>query len=198
MAMTEPIMDRVFYTQSSPVLAPLLLGKLLCRKIGRRVLRLRITETEAYFGEADTACHASRGCTPRTEIMYAAGGHAYIYLCYGMHEMFNIVTGSEGFPEAVLVRGVTGFDGPGRLTRALHISRALNKVDLTCSKQLWLEDDGVACAYVTAPRIGIGYAAARDRIRLWRFLASSAIASPPITGQQTRQRLQQRVLPKTT
>lgn len=163
-------MDRAFYTQSSPELAPQLLGKLLCRKLGRKILRLRITETEAYFGEDDTACHASRGRTPRTEIMYASGGHAYIYLCYGMHEMFIIVTGSEGFPEAVLVRGVTGFDGPGRLTRAMHISRALNKVDLTCSTQLWLEDDGVTYPYVAAPRIGIGYAAARDRNRLWRFI----------------------------
>jgi DNA-3-methyladenine glycosylase len=163
-------LDRAFFRQSAPELAPQLLGKLLCRRLGRRILRLRITETEAYFGEDDTACHASRGCTSRTAIMYGDGGHAYIYLCYGMHEMFNIVTGVEGLPEAVLVRGVTGFAGPGRLTRALRITRTLNQVDLTRSKQLWIEDDGATCGHVAAPRIGIGYAAPRDRDRLWRFI----------------------------
>jgi DNA-3-methyladenine glycosylase len=137
--------------------------------MGRRVLRLRITETEAYFGEDDTACHASRGRTPRTAVMYGDGGHAYIYLCYGMHEMFNIVSGCGGVPEAVLVRGVEGFAGPGRLTRALAISRVLNGIDLTRSRELWLEDDGTSGAFTAAPRIGIGYASPRDRARRWRF-----------------------------
>jgi len=162
-------LDRAFFRQSAPDLAPQLLGKLLCRRIGRRVVRQRITETEAYYGEADSACHASRGRTPRTSIMYADGGHAYVYLCYGMHEMFNIVSGGVGFPEAVLVRGVEGFSGPGRLTRGLAITRALNREDLTVSRQLWLEDDGVRPGYAASPRIGIGYANPRDRARRWRF-----------------------------
>ena len=162
-------LDRTFFRRSAPELAPRLLGKLLCRRIGRRVVRLRITETEAYHGEDDTACHASRGRTPRTDVMYAEGGHAYVYLCYGMHEMFNIVTGHEGFPEAVLVRGVEGHAGPGRLTRALRITRGLNREDLTRSRRLWLEDDGFRCGHAASPRIGIGYASPRDRARLWRF-----------------------------
>ena len=162
-------LERAFFRQSAPTLAPQLLGKMLCRKRGRQVLRLRITETEAYYGETDTACHASRGRTPRTAVMYGDGGYAYIYLCYGMHEMFNIVSGGVGFPEAVLVRGVEGFSGPGRLTRGLAITRALNREDLTVSRQLWLEDDGAEAAFTAAPRIGIGYASARDRARRWRF-----------------------------
>lgn len=170
-------LDRAFYRQSAPDLAPQLLGKLLCRRIGRRVVRQRITETEAYYGEDDSACHASRGRTPRTSIMYADGGHAYVYLCYGMHEMFNIVSGREGFPEAVLVRGVEGHAGPGRLTRALHITRALNRVDLVRSRQLWLEDDGCRGGHVSSPRIGIGYANPRDRARRWRFTAKGSGAN---------------------
>ncbi len=166
---------RDVFRQSAPDLAPQLLGKLLCRRVGRRVLRLRITETEAYYGEEDTACHANRGRTPRTAIMYADGGHAYVYLCYGIHELLNIVTGNEGFPEAVLVRGVVGHPGPGRLTRALQITRALNGEDLVHSRQLWLEDEGFRCACAVSPRIGIGYASARDRARLWRF----TVQSPP-------------------
>ena len=130
-----------FYCRPAPVLAPLLLGKLLCRKIGRRILRARITETEAYYGEDDTACHAHHGRTPRTDIMYANGGYAYIYLCYGMHEMLNIVSGEKDFPEAVLIRGVEGFNGPGKLTRHLSITRALNTECLATSKQLWVEED---------------------------------------------------------
>ena len=166
--------DRAFYQQPAPELAPRLLGKWLCRRMGRRTLRLRITETEAYHGEADTACHARRGRTPRTDIMYAAGGHAYIYLCYGMHEMLNIVSGIEDFPEAVLIRGVEGLNGPGKLTRALAITRDLNREDLAASKRLWLEDDGADVAFTTAPRIGIGYASARDRARRWRFTLARA------------------------
>lgn len=164
-----PRLDRDFFRQSAPDLAPQLLGKLLCRRIGRKVVRLRITETEAYYGEDDSACHASRGRTPRTDIMYAEGGHAYVYLCYGIHEMFNIVSGSEGFPEAVLVRGVEGHAGPGRLTRALQITRALNREDLVASRRIWLEDDGFSIGHTTAPRIGIGYASPHDRARPWRF-----------------------------
>ena len=171
---TRRRLDRAFYQSPAPELAPRLLGRWLCRRLGRRTLRLRITETEAYFGESDTACHARRGRTPRTDIMYAAGGHAYIYLCYGMHEMFNIVSGSEGFPEAVLIRGLEGLNGPGKLTRALAITRDLNREDLTVSKRLWLEDDGADVAFTTAPRIGIGYASARDQKRLWRFTLARA------------------------
>ena len=162
-----------FYRQVAPVLAPLLLGKILCRKIGRTVLRARITETEAYYGEDDTACHARKRRTARTDIMYAEGGHAYIYLCYGVHDLLNIVSGVKGFPEAVLIRGIEGFDGPGKLTRHLRITRSLNTEWLVSSRRLWLEDDGATPSCTATPRIGIPYASERDRLRPWRFLVKS-------------------------
>ena len=87
-------------------LAPWLIGKILCREIDGAVVRVRITETECYFGENDTACHAHKGRTERTDIMYREGGRAYVYLCYGIHSLLNITTGKEGHPEAVLIRGV--------------------------------------------------------------------------------------------
>ncbi|MGI5867992.1 MAG: DNA-3-methyladenine glycosylase [Kiritimatiellia bacterium] len=164
-------LEAAFFKLSADVAAPRLLGKLLCRRLGSKVVRLRITETEAYCGEADTACHAHRGRTARTTVMYEPGGVAYIYLCYGMHEMLNIVTGPADSPEAVLIRGVEGHDGPGKLTRALGITRALNREDLLESNRLWLEDDGFSPPFTASPRIGIHYASAEDRARLWRFLA---------------------------
>ena len=166
-------LEQSFFQIPAPELAPLLLGKIICRRWGGGVLRARISETEAYYGESDTACHASRGRTQRTDIMYAAGGHAYVYLCYGVHEMFNIVSGSEGFPEAVLIRGVEGYEGPGKLTRHLKINRKFNKVNLGISRELWLEDDDAATPSHTAcKRVGIGYADEKDRERLWRFVVS--------------------------
>ena len=152
-------------------LAPELLGKLLCRKAGRTTVKLRITETEAYYGEDDTACHAHKGKTVRTSVMYLEGGHAYIYLCYGVHWLLNIVSGKRDFPEAVLIRGVDGYDGPGRLTRALLIDKALNGENLVESKRLWIEDDGKRFGYKALKRVGINYASEEDKNRLWRFVA---------------------------
>ena len=163
-----------FYKRSATVIAPLLLGKILCRRQQNGdVLRYRITETEAYAGETDTACHAHRGRTPRNSVMYKAGGVSYIYLCYGIHNLLNVVTAEADVPEAVLIRGAEGFPGPGRLTKAMGIDRKLNGVDLTTSDELWLEDDGVCFEeYTATPRIGIDYASDDDRARLWRFVNS--------------------------
>ena len=102
--------------------------------------------------------------------MYSPGGCAYIYLCYGMHEMLNVVTGAEGRPEAVLIRGVEGVEGPGRLTKLLNIDRSLNREDLIRSNRLWLETDGSRVKFTAAPRIGIAYASKRDQKRKWRFM----------------------------
>jgi DNA-3-methyladenine glycosylase len=157
------------YKRDAVTLAPMLLGKLLCRKAGRKILKLRITETEAYFGEDDTACHAHKGKTERTAIMYKDGGHAYIYLCYGVHWLLNVVSGKKDFPEAVLIRGVEGFSGPGKLTKQLQIDKSLNGENLAESKQLWIEDDGKRPAFTAAKRVGIDYASERDKNRLWRF-----------------------------
>lgn len=152
-------------------MAPFLLGKFLCRRVDGAVLKYRITETECYCGEKDTACHAHHGKTERTKVLYEKGGIAYVYLCYGIHSLFNVVSGREGYPEAVLIRGVEGYDGPGRLTKAMHIDRTLNGIDMTLSEELWLEDDGTQFSYVRGKRIGIDYATKRYRDVLWRFTA---------------------------
>ena len=132
------------YAVDAVTAAKALVGAWLCRRLeDGSVVRRRITETEAYCGEEDTACHAHKGRTARTDVMYSPGGCAYIYLCYGMHEMLNVVTGPEGRPEAVLVRGVEGAEGPGRLTKLLKIDRSLNREDLVHSNRLWLESDGL-------------------------------------------------------
>ena len=159
-----------FYRQPAAELAPLLLGKVLCRKVGDDVMRFSITETEAYAGESDTACHAHRGKTPRTAVMYGPGGTAYVYLCYGIHHLLNVVAADINEPQCVLIRGVEGISGPGRLTKALQIDMSLNKEDLINSSELWLED-GAKLSYTTGPRVGIGYASEEDRMRPWRFMA---------------------------
>ena len=165
------ILDPEFYQKPAVHLAPLLLGKILCRKIGKDVIRLAITETEAYAGEKDTACHARRGKTPRTAVMYEAGGIAYVYLCYGIHHLLNVVVAGAGEPECVLIRGIEGISGPGRLTKALQIDMSLNRENLTCSNKLWLED-GTQLPYTAGPRVGINYADEADRMRPWRFMAT--------------------------
>ena len=158
------------YRKDAVTLAPELLGKLLCRKTGKQILKLRITETEAYYGEADTACHAHKGRTERTSIMYEDGGRAYIYLCYGVHWLFNVVSGKKDFPEAVLIRGIEGFSGPGKLTKQLRIDKSLNGENLIESERLWIEDDGSRPSFQTSKRIGIDYASEQDKNRLWRFI----------------------------
>ena len=154
-------------------MAPSLIGKLLCRKIydesGEHIVKLRITETECYFGEEDTACHAHRGRTGRTETMYLKGGVAYVYLCYGIHSLINVVSGPKDFPEAVLLRGIEGYYGPGRLTKALCIDRSLNGISFITSDEIWIEDDGTKVEYTSGKRIGIDYATEEYRNVLWRF-----------------------------
>lgn len=171
-------LSKEFFLERAPSLAPKLLGKLLCRKITTQsedgkikesIIKLRITETECYFGEDDTACHAHKGKTARTEIMYHEGGIAYVYLCYGIHSLLNIVSGPKDFPEAVLIRGVENIYGPGRLTKAMMIDCSFNGKSLVDSPELWLEDDGLSVSYITGKRIGINYATPKYREILWRF-----------------------------
>ena len=164
-------LDYGFFHRECPVVARDLVGKVLVHTTADGVLRLRITETEVYMGETDTACHASKGRTRRTEVMYGKAGGAYIYLCYGIHWMLNIVTGEVQHPQAVLIRACAEAPGPGRLTKALGITGALNREDLTVSHRLWLEDDGYRCEIRQDKRVGIGYASAEDQNRLWRFIA---------------------------
>ena len=151
-----------------------LVGKLLCRRMpDGRELRLRILETEAYCGEADTACHAHKGRTSRSEVLYAAPGTLYVYLCYGVHWMLNLVTGEAEDPQAVLIRSCASAEGPGRLTKALSIDKGFNRMTLSrCAETFWVEDDGVRPQVKTAPRVGIGYASPEDQARLWRYILS--------------------------
>jgi len=154
-----------FYHRSCPEVAWDLVGKVLVHN-GKA---LRIRETECYCGETDTACHASRGRTKRTEVMYMEAGTVYVYLCYGMHWMLNIVTGDENQPEAVLIRACEEADGPGKLTKALGITGEQNRSSVVTSDDLWIGDDGFRCEIETDKRVGIGYASQEDQDRLWRF-----------------------------
>ncbi|WNY26869.1 DNA-3-methyladenine glycosylase [Methanolapillus ohkumae] len=163
-----------FYRQDVLTVAPSLLGKILARKLpDGTVLRYRILETEAYRGMEDTACHAKAGKTKRTAVMFSDGGHAYIYLCYGIHHLLNIVTGGQENPQAALIRSVEGFDGPAKLTKAMNITKALNEIDLTKSDELWIEDDGCRPEFITTKRIGINYATEPYRSIEWRFVVQS-------------------------
>ena len=165
------VLTAAYFSAPATILAPDLLGKLICcRQEDGSIRRARITETECYYGEEDTACHASKGRTPRTDTLYMAGGVAYVYLCYGIHELFNVVTGPADHPEAVLIRGVEDAPGPGRATKFLDITRAHNRIPLTPENGLWLEDDGAPPEYTAAPRVGIGYASEEDQARLWRYI----------------------------
>lgn len=146
-----------------------LVGKVLVRNTPDGPIYLRISETEGYCGEADTACHAHKGRTKRTEVLYMEAGTIYVYLCYGIHWLLNIVTGDADDPQAVLIRACTDAPGPGKLTKALGITRELNRQHICRQDQLWVEDDGFRCKTVTDKRVGIGYASQEDQDRLWRF-----------------------------
>lgn len=158
-----------FYNRPCLTVAEALVGKnLVHRQPEGTEHRLRISETESYCGEADTACHAHKGRTHRTEVMYMEAGTIYVYLCYGMHWMLNIVTGDPEDPQAVLIRACVDAAGPGKLTKALGITGDLNRGSIL-GDELWIEDDGFACKVVTDKRVGIGYASQEDQDRLWRF-----------------------------
>jgi DNA-3-methyladenine glycosylase len=181
-------LSRSFYQQPTVEVARQLLGKYLVRKHPGGVTVGRIVESEAYIGPEDKACHASRGRTPRTEIMFGRAGHAYIYLIYGFHCMLNIVTEKEDFPSAVLIRAVEplkgielmrsrrGVDkvinlasGPGKLCAAFAIDRTLNGDDM-CGTIIYVEDRGEPYPkIVTTPRIGVDYAG-KWKHKPWRFL----------------------------
>ncbi len=150
-----------------------MLGKLLCRMFPNGdVRRYRVTETEAYCGEDDTACHAHRCPTGRARVMFSAGGLAYVHRCH-MYNLLTVVVGPEGIPEGVLIRGVEGFDGPGRVGRELELDLSMYGSEMSPEGFLWLEDDGYVPEHVeTSPRIGIPYASEEDRNRLWNFRAS--------------------------
>lgn len=186
--------SREFFARDTLTIARDLLGARLVRMWDDRRLSGTIVECEAYIGQNDTACHASRGRTRRNEVMFGPPGYAYVYFTYGMHWMLNVVTEEEGFPAAVLLRAIQPVEGietmrvlrqakgrprsdrelasgPARLTQALSIDKVFNGADLVAGKDLWLEqgeplpEEGVE----RGPRIGIRYAAEKDQRAPWRF-----------------------------
>jgi DNA-3-methyladenine glycosylase len=151
-----------------------LLGKFLVRRHGdgREEMQM-ITEVEAYDGPLDLACHASKGRTARTEVMFSPAGVWYVYLCYGVHEMLNLVTGPRDYPAAVLIRGLEKVNGPGRLTKALGITRVLNGAPAVPESGLWIEDRGLTVprrAVRVTPRIGVDYSGPVWSAKPWRFV----------------------------
>lgn len=162
-----------FFVRDVLEVAPELLGKNLVRKVDNQIEKYLITEVEAYRGEKDLACHASKGRTPRTEIMYHNGGLVYVYLIYGMYWMLNIVTSVNETPQAVLIRGIKGFNGPGKLTKKLNIDKSFYGEDLINSERIWIEsnEDFNDIKIKTTPRIGIDYAGDWKH-KPWRFIIS--------------------------
>ena len=161
-----------FQGKNTVALARWLLGKVLVRATAQGLVACQITEVEAYDGEKDLACHASKGRTKRTEVMYQPGGRWYVYLCYGVHEMLNLVTGPENHPAAILIRGLDSVSGPGRLTKALGIARDLNGKNATRGTGLHLEDHGLVPSrkcIKASPRIGVDYAGPFWATKPWRF-----------------------------
>ena len=193
-------LPRDFYLRPTLKVARDLLGKVLVRRWRTGMLSGRIVETEAYLGTMDPASHAYRGMTGRNEVMFGIGGHLYVYFTYGMHCLFNAVTERRGFPAAVLVRALEPVEGaalmrarrgrphvaehdlcrgPGNLARALGITLAENRLDLTrvprSGHALWIEDRGIEVGdIVWTPRVGIRVGTDRS----WRcFVAGSAAVS---------------------
>ena len=191
-------LERKFFNRNTVAIAKELLGKYLCRRIPStssgqvaRVIKAKITETEAYCGPKDRASHASKGpawpagrLTPRTRLMFGPSGYAYVYMIYGMYYCLNVVTEREGYPAAVLIRTakilnkskilnpkIQKLKGPGILCRELRIDKKLNGIDLATSKELWVEDSAEKINQSKirrGKRIGVDYAG-QWKDKLWRF-----------------------------
>jgi DNA-3-methyladenine glycosylase len=188
-----PHLPRSFFARPTLVVARELLGQRLV-KIGRRQRLVGvITEVEAYIGEEDLACHARVGRSVRNAVMYGKPGHLYVYFTYGMHWMMNLVTEREGFPAAILLRGMIPTegiglmrrrrgranhltDGPAKIAQALAIDKRWNGIDL-CARNstLFVErsDFVPETLIVTAPRVGLGYTPEPWLSKLWNFSIST-------------------------
>lgn len=186
-------LPRSFYSRSTLDVANDLLGKVLIRRLGRRKLAGRIVETEAYVGPHDLACHASKGHTPRTAVMFGPPGFAYVYMIYGFYFCLNVVTEPEGYPAAVLIRAVEPLEGvdlmkklrshpvrhtniasgPGKLCMAMSIDKQLNGADLL-GTTIWIEDRNIDReAILTSPRVGVDYAG-EYKDKPWRFFVDGS------------------------
>jgi DNA-3-methyladenine glycosylase len=169
------ILPRQFFNRPTLTVARSLVGKYLVRENGKGTIAGKIIEVEAYIGSQDKACHASKGRTARTEVLFGPPGISYVYLIYGMYYMLNVVTEEREFPAAVLIRAIEVdgklIDGPGKLCRELDIDRSLHRLDLTQGRSLWFEDRGamvIRKEVRTFPRIGVDYAGVWAQ-KPWRF-----------------------------
>lgn len=176
-------LPREFYDRPTLKVAKALLGKVLVRETSKGNLLAKIVDVEAYIGPKDKACHASKGRTKRTEIMFGSAGYTYVYLIYGMYHLLNIITEQEGYPAAILIRGLepvekvatsarqTRIDGPGRVGRFLELANTHNGLDTTQGKTIWVEDHGITVprkSIQALPRVGVDYAGEWAK-KLWRF-----------------------------
>jgi DNA-3-methyladenine glycosylase len=183
-------LPREFYNRPTLIVARELIGTRLVRILDGVKLVGLITETEAYISEQDLACHAKAGRTPRTQVMYGSPGHAYVYFTYGNHWMLNAVTERENFPAAVLIRAIQPVEGveimsarrngrdtfgPGKLTKAMGITKSENTVDLTvANNSLWIEA-GVSVpdkSVTIGPRVGLNTVPEPWLSKPWRFLVN--------------------------
>ena len=176
MPSSSQTLPAAFFDRPADRVARDLIGAVLAiRMSGGRITRHVVHETEAYMGARDRACHGSRGMTRRNAVMFGPAGRWYVYLCYGMHWMLNVVTGAEGLPAAVLIRGAGAFTGPGRVTKGLGIDRDFDGRLAARPTGLWFEP-GVAVPrrlIARTPRIGVAYAGAWAAKPL-RFVADPA------------------------
>ncbi len=174
-----------FFARDTLTVARELPGHFLYRRTEGGIFRGIIAEVEAYHGLDDAGCHCAKGLTPRTRVMFGPPGHIYVYLIYGMYEMLNFVTMPDGFPAAVLIRGLLQpefskdgrhfeplskpADGPGKLTRLFRIDRQLNSLPLDRQTGLWVARGLLPAKLKTTPRIGIDYAGPWKH-KPWRFV----------------------------
>ena len=169
--MQNCVIDEEFFNRPVLKVAREMLGLCLCKRDAQgEITRMIVNETEAYDGENDLACHASKGRTPRNEVMYGPAGVIYLYLCYGMHWLLNIVCREEGYPAAVLLRGTTGVSGPGRLTKKLGIAGELNRKAASVENGLWFEKCEFGKFDIKAGhRVGVDYAGKYWAAKPYRF-----------------------------
>ena len=164
-------LDPQFFDRDAEIVARELIGCSLVRRRNNKLLKHKITETEAYVGPHDLACHSSKGRTKRTEVMFGPPGTLYIYLIYGLHWMLNVVTGPIGYPAAVLIRGVDTLAGPGRLTKAMGITGAINGRAATEATGIWfVGSDEERARVLRTARIGVEYAGPVWSARKYRFV----------------------------
>ncbi len=169
----SPKLTENFFRRDVLNVAPDLLGNIIVRKFDDgSIEKYIICEVEAYRGEEDLACHASKGRTERTDVMYHRGGCMYVYLIYGIHWMLNIVCGEKDNPQAVLIRGVEQFNGPGKLSKELQIEKSFNTESIEMSTRIWIEKNPNLKnkKIKTEKRIGIDYSGNIWKNKLWRFI----------------------------